>query len=353
MLSNQLLFFFSALGVFHGLLLWAYLLVASEKKKPTDYLLLTVLLLFCLRVGVSCVYFFEPRLAPHWIQLGLSANFLIGPALWLYVLGLLPERRGGLPPTAWAHLGVALLIVILLAIFYPFAAHFSSWDFHLRYLIHTHLTIYLLATAYLLWPSFWQRWRSETPWQPWQWRAVLVFLPSVAICACFVLSLYTSYILGPVLTSLIFYLLALGGFWGREHWRSLLQPGVKYAASPMPAEEARVLLSQLHRLMEEEKLYRDGELQLENLARQMKLSNNRLSQLVNESAGKNFSSFVNGYRIEAAKRLLRSKAALTVEAVAYEVGFSSKSAFYATFKKMTGQTPSAFRKSSQNTFEDS
>mgnify|MGYP001801277592 FL=1 len=85
---------------------------------------------------------------------------------------------------------------------------------------------------------------------------------------------------------------------------------------------------------------------MENLARQMKLSNNRLAQLVNESAGKNFSSFVNGYRIEAAKRLLRSKAALTVEAVAYEVGFSSKSAFYATFKNMTGQTPSAFRKSS-------
>ena len=71
-----------------------------------------------------------------------------------------------------------------------------------------------------------------------------------------------------------------------------------------------------------------------------------LSQLLNENLNQKFYDFVNGYRVEEAKRALFDPANdhLTILAVALEAGFSSKSAFNAAFKKFAGTTPSDFRK---------
>ena len=52
------------------------------------------------------------------------------------------------------------------------------------------------------------------------------------------------------------------------------------------------------------------------------------------------------YRIKEAQRILASENGkkLTIEEVAEQVGYNSKSAFNAAFKKITKHTPSAFRK---------
>ena len=68
--------------------------------------------------------------------------------------------------------------------------------------------------------------------------------------------------------------------------------------------------------------------------------------MLNEHIGKNFYEFVNEYRIETAKtNLLDSKMAhYTIEAIAYESGFNSKSSFNLLFKKQVGYTPGKWRK---------
>ena len=93
MLDTQLLFFFSAIGVFNALLLCAYLFFGTTQKKIQHYLLASLLLMFCIRVGVSCIYFFKANLSPYWIQLGLMANFLIGPIIWTYVKLMLSQKE--------------------------------------------------------------------------------------------------------------------------------------------------------------------------------------------------------------------------------------------------------------------
>jgi len=70
-----------------------------------------------------------------------------------------------------------------------------------------------------------------------------------------------------------------------------------------------------------------------------------LSQSINEAYSRNFFLYVNELRVEKAKSYLRTEAHanFSIEGIARQVGFQSKSSFYIAFKRITGLTPSAFR----------
>jgi YesN/AraC family two-component response regulator len=100
--------------------------------------------------------------------------------------------------------------------------------------------------------------------------------------------------------------------------------------------------------METEKPFTYSSLKLNQLAKMIGTTPNYLSQVINEERDQNFYNFVNGYRIEEAKRMIQDPAneQVTLLSIAYDVGFNSKSAFNTAFKKYTGTTPSQFRKNS-------
>jgi adenylate cyclase len=94
------------------------------------------------------------------------------------------------------------------------------------------------------------------------------------------------------------------------------------------------------------KPFLNPDLSLRELASQVEIHPNHLSWLLNNNFGKNYNEFINQYRIEAFK--LNAKAAknanLTIEGLAYESGFNSKTVFNTYFKKETGLTPKQFMK---------
>jgi AraC-like DNA-binding protein len=98
--------------------------------------------------------------------------------------------------------------------------------------------------------------------------------------------------------------------------------------------------------MEKERPYTDGNLTLQKLAKALAMPANHLSQIINEQLNQNFFDFINYHRIEEAKRMLVDPARkhYSILAISEEVGFNSKSAFNAAFKKHTDMTPSEFRK---------
>ncbi|WP_338768988.1 helix-turn-helix domain-containing protein [Bernardetia sp. ABR2-2B] len=104
-------------------------------------------------------------------------------------------------------------------------------------------------------------------------------------------------------------------------------------------------LQQLTDYMKNEKPYLDPELSLQKLAIAINLSEKQLSGLINQHIGKHFFDYINEFRINDAKRLLKQQPNLTVLEILYEVGFNSKSSFYTAFKKETNQTPTKYRKS--------
>lgn len=118
----------------------------------------------------------------------------------------------------------------------------------------------------------------------------------------------------------------------------------KYTKSALEHEHAARIERKLNRSMSKELLYRDENLSLAKLAQHIGSSPNYVSQTLNEYMGTSFFDFLNLWRIKEAKALLRTKNG-TILAIAYEVGFNSRSAFYTAFKKHTGMTPSDYRAS--------
>lgn len=114
----------------------------------------------------------------------------------------------------------------------------------------------------------------------------------------------------------------------------------------MPDSKMAEMYEILEKKMVYEKLFLDQELNAHKLAELINTNTTYLSQIVNERFGDNFNSFVNKYRIDHAQKMLLDPnfAKLTIEAVAMECGFSSKSAFNQAFKKFTGLTPSYYQK---------
>lgn len=127
----------------------------------------------------------------------------------------------------------------------------------------------------------------------------------------------------------------------------LVTPGFskKYQAVRFGEGEEQDLLLQLKRFVEEEKIFTDPDLKLGTMAAQLKISPHRLSMLINDKYGKSFSDFINQYRVQEFIARLKDPryAHYTLHGLALEVGFNSKSAFNAAFKKITGKSPSDFK----------
>jgi len=106
----------------------------------------------------------------------------------------------------------------------------------------------------------------------------------------------------------------------------------------------RQLFENLQKLFQNESLYKNPEININELASQMNVNRTYLSQAVNRCTGKNFSSFINEYRIKEAVLHLSSGAKkYSLEGLALDVGFNDRRTFYDAFKKMTGLSPSEFQ----------
>jgi AraC-like DNA-binding protein len=121
--------------------------------------------------------------------------------------------------------------------------------------------------------------------------------------------------------------------------------------SPSPPKQARLSPSQVaywqqrvQQLMDTERVYLEADLSLPALAQRVGLSTHELSYVLNEGLRVNFFQFINAYRVAEAQRLLASTQHqhLSLVGIAFEAGFSSKTTFNTTFKKVTGLTPSQF-----------
>jgi len=122
--------------------------------------------------------------------------------------------------------------------------------------------------------------------------------------------------------------------------------------APQPAPVAAALLdprqvAALDALMTVDHLYREPDLSIGALADRLAMPERQLRRLINQGLGhRNFSAFLNGYRLADAKRWLadRAQADTPILTIAMDAGFQSLGPFNRAFKADTGVTPSEFRR---------
>jgi AraC-like DNA-binding protein len=122
---------------------------------------------------------------------------------------------------------------------------------------------------------------------------------------------------------------------------------IKAPIPPAPESGDQVALDRLTRAMDVDEIWRREGLTIGALAEAVGVPEHRLRPLINGHLGfRNFASFVNARRIEAAKTLLvdPEKSRVTIATIAFDLGFGSLGPFNRAFKEATGVTPTEYRR---------
>lgn len=120
----------------------------------------------------------------------------------------------------------------------------------------------------------------------------------------------------------------------------------KYHSSNLNEENQRVIERRILTVMEDTDEYCSTDFSLDRLAELVGSNSKYVSQVINASFKKNFSSFVNTYRIQTARERLidiDKYGNLNIKGIAESVGFKSPTTFINVFKKMVGLTPSMYQ----------
>ena len=332
----NLLYPFASLGVINGIIVALFLLFKA-RKGPSDIYFAGLILAFCIRIGKSVILYYAESPDPLILQIGLSACIFIGPFFFLYLKSLAHHTKS--ISKGDLFLVVALLLLILIVgLVFPYRKFPSYWNPEIVQGIYTIWALFILLgirQAYqLLGFSFFTPWKLKGDQRYLSGIIISVVLITLTYQSALFFARFT-YIWGAFIFSSSFYLL---GF------RAMKQKSI--AAKPAPKEIAGAdkLMAALNTLMESEQPYKKPTLKLDDLASQLQVSRHTLSQLLNQSTVSGYANYVRRYRIDEAKKLIRTRPDLSLEGIGYEAGFKSKSVFFESFKKLVGSTPASYKK---------
>lgn len=110
--------------------------------------------------------------------------------------------------------------------------------------------------------------------------------------------------------------------------------------------DAREKSRRLKEAVAANRFYEDAELTLTSLAVKLNIHPHDLSRIINVGMEKNFSDFINEFRVRETVRKMQDPAygQLTLLGIAYESGFNSQRTFNRVFKEMTGKPPVEYKK---------
>ena len=126
-------------------------------------------------------------------------------------------------------------------------------------------------------------------------------------------------------------------------WKVIDKKIVKYANSSLSIENIPEYLDQIERLINDDKIYLDNQIRLNDLAQKINIKSHHLSQIINQHYQQSFFDFINQHRIVEAKSIITKNLDQPLIQVAFDAGFNNKTSFVNAFKKFEKKTPSKFK----------
>jgi AraC-like DNA-binding protein len=120
----------------------------------------------------------------------------------------------------------------------------------------------------------------------------------------------------------------------------------KQIRNNIPDDQLNDLNSRIVEYLTQNKPYLNADFSLQMMADDLKVSRQRLSEVINQGQKKNFYKLINEFRVQEVKEKLNNPAFshYTVLGIGLECGFNSKTSFNRIFKDETGFTPSEFKR---------
>lgn len=313
----------------------SFLLFNIARVKPFSNQILAFLLLFLtLRITKSIFFNFIdlPLFIRNW---GLAFNLTVGPLLFFYGRSLL-QATFYIGRKELFHF-IPAILVFLFAPILP-NGYQSTTGAYLYSFAQCQSFAYVGVCFQIYWRSQ-GRSKPRAKWYLWL---------TSGLCTMWLIYFFISinvipvYVAGAFSFTLLIFILVAIAFRNQDAFLSLVSN--KYETG-ISAEKSLEIHNKARELLEQESLYLNSEVNLQYLADRLSVSSKALSQAINEHSGKNFSSWINQYRIDYAIRLFSNPDFKDekILSVAYQSGFNALSTFNAVFKKETGLTPSQYR----------
>jgi AraC-like DNA-binding protein len=363
-------------GGLQGILLSIFLIRKRIARTAYGFLIgyILVMLLQILLKVVSKIWLMENM--ENFYFLSYRFPYLYGPLVYLFTVHLLkPEAKVGSKELLHG-------LPFCLAVFVMFAVNLGYMPGYKRTIfadsaMRMGLQLLSIALYHVLAFRLWLQYGSKTQENfsgtqrlQFRWLRTFIIL-SALICSAISVAIYFMYLYYPALNGIRFAFVLLTVFIYWISYCAMNQPELfsvihgKGAHEPVPAprltvhrppekyqnsglreEEMERILLALQDAMQRKKLYLQAELSIEDLATAIGSNRYHLSQVLNNSLRQSFYDYINVYRVGEAKLLLSDAglASCKIAAIAYDAGFNSLSTFNEVFKKLTGITPSQYRK---------
>jgi len=212
-MNNQILFFLSALGVFNSVVLGFYFLFFKRNKAISDLFLGLLLLSLSIRIGKSVFYNFNPQLSKTYLQIGLSACFLIGPLLYFFVKSILQKLNYSFAKYSF------ILIITGISVFgflFPYKENPEIWRGIIYYSINIQWFIFIVLSIYEARQIFRKLVTNRKQISYHETWILSVICGVFAIWLSYSLARYTSYISGALTFSFSFYISFLLIFYAKN-----------------------------------------------------------------------------------------------------------------------------------------
>jgi AraC-like DNA-binding protein len=340
-LNKEIEVFIAGIGAAQSFLMAFYSFY--ERKKDFRNLLLSLFFIsITLRLAKSILWVYLDS-TPLWlVNFGFTAHSISGPVLFLYTLYFLFPKK-------WHALNLLHFVPSFFLLFFISSLSLNNFWYSGGYSILLFQQVaYSILSLILLGLRFLSN-KHQSPMD----RTSIVWITTLVFATALLQFLYfsnyilglTPYLLGPIAYLPFIYFLAFLLFKNP----SLLKHEIsrKHQNIRLTEKELNESAKHLEYLMQDKKLYLDPECTLNRVAKQAKLPAYLVSHIVNNTIGKSFPDFLNGYRIEEAKRkLLHPNYRNTkIASIAYDCGFNTLSSFNIAFKKFVRTTPTKFQKS--------
>lgn len=344
-------------GIAQGFLLAIFF--AGTRNKVSHWLLSLLLIdlsLIIFRVHYLMYYLFD-ILGTHFFITG-PFLLLLGPFLYFYLRSIVIPGTG-IGRKDYGHFIVFAVYMLLVTSIY-ITGKDSDFSALLRQVVGSPWLFLVLQFAYYLVQtqrlikvhkkSIVEKFSNvegmDASWLQyfiWVFVAILVFITVAIPSIIHGIGFSTYKTTSAIFYSLVLFFIAYKGLKQRVPVPAEVIPesnGVTSDSDTLPLQKEKLL-----KHIAENKPYLNPELTLVELAAQLDMGRNQLSQVINLGVGGNFYNFINKFRVEEVKRLIKEdpNRQFKIMSLASEAGFNSKSSFNHIFKKMTGLTPSEYR----------